>query len=204
MQLRRRTRALALAAGCLAATATVGPLATAGAHGGGHDGGGVPGGIPPETQRLLREVRKATEAFRDLEAAQAAGYTETTGECAADPKYGGMGVHYGNPELLADGELDPLQPEVLVYQPTRHGKLRLGAVEYFIPDADQDLDTNDDLPSLFGVPFDGPMLGHEPGMPKHYDLHVWLYRDNPAGLFSAWNPSVTCPDTLTPAPPGMP
>ena len=206
MQRRRRTRALALAAGCLAATATVGPLATAGAHGGGHDGGGgVPGGIQPETRQLLREVRKATEAYRDVGAALAAGYERTpTNECAMDPKYGGMGIHYGNPELLADGELDPLKPEVLVYQPTRHGQLRLGAVEYFKPDADQDLDTNDDLPSLFDVPFDGPMLGHEPGMPKHYDLHVWLYRHNPAGLFSAWNPSVTCPDTLTPAPPGMP
>ena len=47
--------------------------------------------------------------------------------------------------------------------------------------------------SLFGVPFDGPMLGHEPGMPKHYDLHVWLYERNPAGLFAAWNPRVHCP-----------
>jgi hypothetical protein len=73
-----------------------------------------------------------------------------------DPKYGGMGIHHGNPELLADGELDPLKPEVLVYQPTRHGQLPLGAVEYFKPDADHDLDTNDDLPSLFDVPFDGP------------------------------------------------
>ena len=62
-----------------------------------------------------------------------------------------------------------------------------------MPDADQDLDTNDDQPSLFEMPFDGPMLGHEPGMPKHYDLHVWLYKHNPAGIFAAYNPRVECP-----------
>jgi len=37
------------------------------------------------------------------------------------------------------------------------------------------------------------MFGHEPGMPFHYDLHVWLYRHNPAGLSAMWNPRVDCP-----------
>ena len=39
-------------------------------------------------------------------------------------------------------------------------------------------------PQLFGRPFDGPMEGHHPLMPRdlhHYDLHVWLWKDNPAG-----------------------
>jgi hypothetical protein len=36
------------------------------------------------------------------------------------------------------------------------------------------------------------MLGHEPGMPVHYDLHVWLYQANPDGVFASWNPSVSC------------
>jgi hypothetical protein len=26
----------------------------------------------------------------------------------------------------------------------------------------------------------------------HYDLHVWLYRDNPAGVFAQFNPDVSC------------
>jgi hypothetical protein len=147
---------------------------------------------PPKTSKLLRQVRHATAPYRDVEAAKAAGY-KASPECAADPKYGGMGVHYANQKLIADGVLDPLRPEVLVYQPGPHGTLSLGAVEYFKPDADQDLDTNDDRPTLFDVPFDGPMLGHEPGMPKHYDLHVWLFKHNPAGLFAAFNPSVQCP-----------
>jgi hypothetical protein len=147
----------------------------------------------------LRRTRAATRKFRDVAVARAAGYA-ATGECAQDPKYGGMGIHYANPDLVADGELDVTKPEILVYQPMPSGKLRLGAVEYFRPDADQDLATDTDRPSLFGLPFDGPMLGHEPGMPIHYDLHVWLYRHNPAGLFAMWNPRVHCPDTGEHAP----
>jgi hypothetical protein len=104
-----------------------------------------------------------------------------------------MGIHYTNEELIADGQLDVTKPEILVYQPTRRGKLRLGAVEYFQVDDDQDLATDADRPSLFGMPFDGPMLGHDAEMPIHYDLHVWLYRHNPAGQFAMWNPRVSCP-----------
>jgi hypothetical protein len=142
----------------------------------------------------LRRARAATRKFRDVRVARAAGYA-AAGECAQDPKYGGMGIHYANPALVADGELDVTKPEILVYQPMPSGKLRLGAVEYFQADADQDLATDTDRPSLFGLPFDGPMLGHEPGMPIHYDLHVWLYRHNPAGRFAMWNPRVHCPAT---------
>jgi hypothetical protein len=141
----------------------------------------------------LRRARAATRRFRNVAVARAAGYA-TNGECAQDPKYGGMGVHYSNEELLADGQLDVTKPEVLVYEPMPSGRLRLGAVEYFQADGDQDLATDPDRPYLFGLPFDGPMLGHEPGMPIHYDLHVWLYRHNPAGLFAAWNPRVHCPE----------
>jgi hypothetical protein len=148
--------------------------------------------IPPDVRGQLREVRRATRPYRDVEAAKAAGY-EAAPDCVEDPKYGGMGIHYANPRLIADGKLDPLHPEILVYQPGSDGKLSLGAVEYFQVDGDQDLDTDDDKPSMFGLPFDGPMHGHEPGMPKHYDLHVWLYEHNPAGLFAAWNPRVHCP-----------
>jgi len=140
----------------------------------------------------LRRARAATRRFRNVKVARAAGYA-AAGECVQDPKYGAMGIHYANADLLADGKLDITKPEVLVYQPLPSGKLRLGAVEYFQADADQDLATDPDRPYLFRLPFDGPMLGHEPGMPIHYDLHVWLYRHNPAGLFAAWNPRVHCP-----------
>ena len=50
---------------------------------------------------------------------------------------------------------------------------------------------------MFEVPFDGPMLGHNPEMPIHYDLHVWLYRHNPAGQFAMWNPQIRCPESAS-------
>ena len=58
--------------------------------------------------------------------------------------------------------------------------------------ADQDVATDDDRPSLMGHAFDGPMEGHEPGMPVHYDLHTWVHQQNGAGELSAWNPDVAC------------
>jgi hypothetical protein len=183
---RRRGARLTALALMLTAAGSVAAAAPAAAHPGPHE-------PAPDTASDLRRAREATRAFRDVEAARAAGYA-ATGECVEDPKYGGMGIHYANEELVADGELDVTKPEILVYQPTRRGKLRLGAVEYFQADDDQDLATDLDRPSLFGLPFDGPMLGHEDGMPIHYDLHVWLYKHNPAGQFAMWNPRVSCPD----------
>lgn len=47
-------------------------------------------------------------------------------------------------------------------------------------------------PSLFGRAFDGPMPGHNPQMPWHYELHVWAWQGNPSGLFASWNPNVSC------------
>ncbi|WP_055526901.1 hypothetical protein [Streptomyces graminilatus] len=70
---------------------------------------------------------------------------------------------------------------------------RLVAAEWIVVDKDQDVKTDDDRPSLFGMPFDGPMPGHVAGMPVHYDLHVWLWKTNPKGMFARWNPTVTCP-----------
>ena len=31
-----------------------------------------------------------------------------------------------------------------------------------------------------------------PGVPWHWSLHVWIWADNPSGMFSPWNPSISC------------
>jgi len=67
------------------------------------------------------------------------------------------------------------------------------AVEYVMFDGDGDLGTDDDRPSLFGEPFDGPMEGHVPGQAVHYDLHAWVWKHNPAGELAHFNPDVNCP-----------
>jgi hypothetical protein len=105
---------------------------------------------------------------------------------------GTTGIHYMNPALLDPG-VDPLNPELLLYLPRSDGSLKLVGVEYFHADADQNLDTSGDRPSLFSRGFDGPMLGHNPQMPIHYDLHVWVVENNPAGVFAQWNPAIHCP-----------
>jgi hypothetical protein len=100
---------------------------------------------------------------------------------------GAMGVHFVN--LTVQGPPDPLKPNVLVYEPQADGKLKLVAVEWLVP-----LAAATERPTIYGQPFQGPMEGHEPLIPReflHYDLHLWLVY-NPEGMFSPTNPNVTC------------
>ena len=138
----------------------------------------------------LQAVKASTARYHSIEQAEKAGYIVEP-FCVSSP-LGGMGHHAVNPALMADDGIDLLQPEMLVYAPKENGKLELVAVEYWKADADQNLATAGDRPSLFGRPFDGPMPGHEPGMPIHYDLHVWLWSGNPAGFFAPFNPLLSC------------
>ena len=136
-------------------------------------------------------VKAATARYHSLEQAEKAGY-HTEGEpCVASP-LGTMGIHAINPTLMADAAVESLQPEILLYVPDKHGKLRLVGVEYWMADGDGDLGTDDDRPSVLGQPADGPMPGHNPAMPVHYDLHVWLWEDNPSGTFTPFNPALVC------------
>lgn len=141
-------------------------------------------GTPTPSGDDLARVRAATARFHDVATAQAAGYVPGS-PCETSPA-GGMGVHYVNPELMADPALDPGRPEILLYDTRPDGELRLVGVEWWVPDMGQE------RPEILGVPFDGPMAGHAPGMPVHYDLHVWVWRNNPEGMTAQWNPNVTC------------
>jgi hypothetical protein len=150
---------------------------------------------PYSTARLTSGQRAvllaATRRFRDVKRAVAAGYLPTK-DCVP-----GMGFHYTKPALAGDVNIDPTLPDILVYTPAAGGSVRLGALEYFRADADGNLKTAEDRPTLFGHPFDGPMAGHpmppgQPPMPVHYDLHVWLYQTNPSGELKSENPRVNC------------
>jgi hypothetical protein len=142
--------------------------------------------LPP----ALAEARAALAKYADPYVAVRDGYFSTLG-CVYYAS-GGMGVHFLNPQLLGPVP-DPMKPQILIYEPDGD-KLRLVAAEWFIP-----LATGvKQRPTLFGQPFDGPMEGHEPLLPAdlhHYDLHVWLFKGNPAGLFAATNPNVKCAGT---------
>lgn len=53
-------------------------------------------------------------------------------------------------------------------------------------------------PTFHGVPWDfmsddpSTKAGEAHMFAPHYDRHVWIYRDNPNGVFTPFNPSVTC------------
>jgi hypothetical protein len=148
------------------------------------------GASPPDE---LQAVKAATARYHSMTQAQAAGYSVAGEPCVAEPGLGTMGIHAVNGPLIGGPSINALQPEILLYLPKANGELELIGVEYFKVDADQNLATDGDRPSLFGHPFDGPMPGHNETMPIHYDLHVWLWADNPADMFAPFNPSLSCP-----------
>lgn len=155
---------------------------------------------PPTLTPELERVRTALEKYQDPIMAVQDGYLSTVGcidypEGSSEGKMqyvpGGMGIHFLNPQLVGP-DLDPTKPQVLIYEPDGQ-KLRLVAAEWFVPTQV----AGSQRPEIFGRQLDGPMEGHEPIMPKamhHYDLHVWLWKNNPAGVFSPTNPALTCPN----------
>lgn len=133
-------------------------------------------------QSGLAEVRQATKQFHDVQVALDAGYRETQ-HCVP-----GMGYHYVNPDLVEDPGVDPLAPEVLLYAPSGNGGVRLVGVEWFV--VDEDPGTEESI-EVVGQELHGPMQ-HGP-LPWHYDLHAYVWKGNPDGVFATSNPSIRCP-----------
>lgn len=135
--------------------------------------------VTADQQRDLNALYGATVAYTDFSRAQAAGYTERLTDCMADSS-GGMGYHYGKVANI-DGNARLLEPEILMYEPQRDGSLKFVGIEFVVP-----LSASATPPSLFGLEF------HRNEAFQLWVLHVWLYKDNPSGMFSDWNPTVSC------------
>ena len=181
------TLALALApTACTDAPAGVGadvqdtPLIATDSRSGGHDL--ARDGTPSRNHRAwLRRLRRTTAPFRRFRVAEAAGYAAQLTPCQVT-EAGGMGFHYGNPALI-DGIVEEQEPEVLLYEPTRSGELRLVAVEYIVPFTAWPAD---EPPALNGVSF------HRNNTFGLWVLHAWVWKHNPTGVFQDWNPRVSC------------
>ena len=165
----------------------------------------------------LAAIRAATERFRDVKVALAEGYIADpmkicdTADMMGRPKeLGAMGVHYFRPDLLGitappnprvDGSgthTDFLKPGILIYEPQADGSLELVAVENLVFAKAWHGAGNDRPPSFQGVEYDS--MRDDPAtaideahmFEPHYDRHVWLFRDNPNGMFAQFNPKVSC------------
>lgn len=148
-----------------------------------HGGAGAESGLAAEHRQELAALRALTAPFHDIEAAMAAGWSTELTPCLSHPTEGAMGHHYANMALL-DGTVELLGPETLLYEPRRNGGMRLVAVEYLVPF--DILPPDADAPELLGQHF------HANTDAGVWALHVWIWRNNPAGMFADWNANVSC------------
>jgi len=141
----------------------------------------IPSGFGDDIDRDIAKVRKATERYKDADAATAAGWPRHS-ECVANPPQGAMGYHFRN-DGLVDAKLEVDKPEILVYEKRADGSFQLNGVEYLVPIAAW---TKDEPPTIMGQKLKrADQLGI-------YYLHVWIWKPSPTGVFADWNPDVKC------------
>jgi hypothetical protein len=156
---------------------------------------------------ITAPAHSAAAKYHSLNLAKKAGYSilaDTAGiTCIAEPGMGAMGVHYVKGDLVKDPAIDAKHPEALVYAPDSDGGLHLAALEYVVIKSDWDAKqvvpqssvAVRDVPAppmLFGQDFNFTDAPNRYGLPPFYSLHVWIWKDNPAGTFAMWNPTVHC------------
>jgi hypothetical protein len=88
---------------------------------------------------------------------------------------------------LLDATLDLARPEAVMYEPDRNGRLRLVGLEYVIPAAAW---TSPTPPRLLGR----DLVLNSFGL---WALHVWIWKNNPGGIYADWNPDVSCENAGT-------
>ena len=179
--------------------------------------GPKPVSTPGPGEPTLSEVRHLTERFRDVNVALAEGYIrdpfdmcETAEMMGRPAALGAMGIHFFRPDLLGITQppsprvsgtgthTDFRRPSILIYEPKTDGSLELVAVENLVFADAWRAAGHTERPTCQGVPYDAmaddpkttPDEAHmfEP----HFDRHVWIYRENPNGVFTPLNPAVTC------------
>ena len=164
----------------------------------------------------LEEIRTATNKYKDVNVALAEGYIadpmnicEMATMMGRLAEEGGMGIHYFRPDLLGITATEPrvdgvgthtdfLQPAVLLYEPQADGSMELIAVENLVFAEAWHAAGNAAPPTFHGVVFDHMVddpdteLDEAHMFQEHYDRHVWVHRENPNGVFTPFNPNVSC------------
>ena len=120
-----------------------------------------------------------------------------------------MGYHYVNPRLLGltapvNGRVNGTgtytgtnPPAILLYVPDGQGGLKLAGIELLVF-AEAWQAENKQPPKYRGREYN--YMADDPSTPQdeahnfmpHYDLHIWLFENNPSGLYAQWNPALSC------------
>lgn len=169
----------------------------------------------PALESALEEVREATAKFEDIEVAREAGYIRDpmnlcygASDAGRPEQLGHMGVHFLRPDLLGITEEKPrvdgtgthtdfTEPGVLVYEPQADGSMELVAVENLVFKEAWD-ESHEGPPTFHGLEYypmvDNPRteIDEAHHFRPHYELHLWVHRENPVAVYSEWNPTVTC------------
>ncbi|HRP06973.1 MAG TPA: hypothetical protein PLL69_00665 [Gemmatimonadales bacterium] len=165
----------------------------------------------------LASIKDAASKYQDIQVALADGYVpDPSGSCEVatmmglPAETGAMGIHYFRPDLLQlSGPPNPrvagtgthtdfLQPAVLLYEPQADGSLELVGVENLVFADAWAAAGNTEPPAFQGVAFDemqddpATALDEAHNFEHHYDRHVWIFRENPSGVFAQFNPNVSC------------
>ncbi len=163
----------------------------------------------------LDALRERVAKYQDVNVALADGYINPDNHCVyaegegLPAELGAMGIHFIHPALLQITGTDPrvdgtstytdwTQPSILIYEPQADGSLELVAVENLVFEAAWQAAGNAEVPVLNGRTWDH--MADDPNTPgdeahgftPHMDQHVWLFRENPAGVLMPFNANVTC------------
>ena len=135
---------------------------------------------------LVARLRQASVRFHDIQVAVDEGYIQTSPGCGP-----GFGIVYRKNALL-DGVVDPAHPEILLYEPQKNGRMQLVGVELLVLAGPWDA-THSGPPTYAGQIFEDRRAPGGAGPPfPNYALHAWVWQHNPNGLFTPFNPTITC------------
>jgi hypothetical protein len=165
----------------------------------GHDDHGGPGPagakkLTSQQNDLVQAVRDATARFKNVTDPSQVGdsYALLFG-CVSGGDVGAMGLHFVKGDILHDGDVNANEPEILLFEPTKDGGIRLTGADFIVFKGEWEEKHKDEGPpslngQLFHL-FDSP---NRFALDPFYTLHVWAWKDNPNGTFANWNPNVSC------------
>src|SRR5262245_23569257 len=84
----------------------------------------------PQENALVQAVRMATDRFKNVTSVDGPGegYVLKFG-CVSGGDFGAMGMHYLNFGLV-DGTVDVTQPEIILFEPTPNGGIRITGADF--------------------------------------------------------------------------